>query len=328
MRAMVLDQPGTALRLCHLPEPQPDAGQVRLRVQACAVCRTDLHVMDGELPMMRTPLVLGHQIVGRIEALGPGVTGWQVGDRVGVPWLGWTCGTCRYCQRGKENLCERARFTGYHLDGGYAEQALAFGDFIYPIAEVYDAAEAAPLLCGGLIGYRCYRFTEDAHRLGLYGFGAAAHQLIQLARYEGKKVYAFTRPGDEEAQRFARALGAHWAGGSDELPPEPLEAAILFAPVGALIPQALRALDRGGVVVAGGIHMSDIPSFAYSLLWEERVVRSVANLTRDDGRLFLQLAPRVPVRTTVRRFSLEQANEALAALRKGQITGSAVLVMQ
>jgi propanol-preferring alcohol dehydrogenase len=326
MRAMVLDRARSPLALRCLEVPEPGPGQVRLRVAACAVCRTDLHVVDGDLPHPKPEVTPGHEIVGRVEAIGAGVAGLREGDRVGVPWLGFTCGTCRFCRAGRENLCEQARFTGYQLDGGYAEHAVADARFCFPIPAEYSDAEAAPLLCAGLIGHRALSMAGEARRLGIYGFGAAAHIIAQVARHEGREVYAFTRAGDVAAQDFARGLGAVWAGGSDETPPEPLDAAILFAPVGALVPAALRAVDRGGVVVCAGIHMSDIPSFPYEILWQERIVRSVANLTRRDGAEFLALAPRVPVRTEVEILKLEQANEALARLREGRVTGALVLV--
>ncbi|MBI4700754.1 MAG: zinc-dependent alcohol dehydrogenase family protein [Deltaproteobacteria bacterium] len=327
MRAMVLDRPGLPLRERDLPLPEPGPGQVRIRVSACAVCRTDLHVVDGELPQPKLPLVPGHQIVGTLERLGPETGGPRLGQRVGVPWLGSTCGRCRYCESGRENLCDEAKFTGYQLDGGYAEHAVADARFVFPLPEGYDDLQVAPLLCAGLIGYRAYRLAGEAERLGLYGFGAAAHILIQLARHQGRKVYAFSRPGDEPAQRFAAELGAVWAGGSDQKPPEPLDAAILFAPAGDLVPAALRAVVKGGVVVCGGIHMSDIPSFPYEILWGERVVRSVANLTRADGEEFLALAPQVPVRTQVHPYPLSEANRALDDLRAGRFAGAAVLTL-
>jgi propanol-preferring alcohol dehydrogenase len=330
MRAMLLEAPGRPLVLRELPVPKPKQGEVLLRVEACGVCRTDLHIVDGELPNPKQPLILGHQIVGRVVQLGEGVTRFQEGDRVGVPWLAETCGTCRYCRRGQENLCLRARFTGYTRDGGFAEFTTAHADYCYalPDEEAYDAPHAAPLLCAGLIGYRTYRLAgEHVERLGLYGFGAAAHLIIQVAVARGQQVYAFTRPGDTAAQVFARKLGAVWAGASMERPPELLDAALIFAPVGALVVEALQVVDRGGVVVCGGIHMSDIPSFPYRLLWEERVIRSVANLTRQDGEEFLRLAPTIPVRTEVTCFPLEKANEALQYLREGQLQGAAVLVM-
>ena len=321
---MVLDSPGRPLREAELPEPEPAPGQLRVQVQACGVCRTDLHVLDGELPDPKLPLVLGHQIVGIVEAAGDGVELTE-GERVGIPWLGWTCGECRFCRSGRENLCERALFTGYQLDGGYAEAAVADARFCFRLPEDYPALQAAPLLCAGLIGYRALRLAGDGERLGLYGFGASAHLIAQVAVHEGRRVFAFTRAGDSDAQKLARSLGAEWAGGSDELPPEPLDAALIFAPVGELVPVALRALDRGGVVVCAGIHMSDIPSFSYDLLWGERALRSVANLTRKDGEEFMELAPKVPVRTQIREFRLEEANEALQHMRAGELQGAAVL---
>lgn len=308
---MVLDRPREPLRLRELPEPVPGPGQVLLRVHACGVCRTDLHVVDGELDRPKLPLVPGHQIVGTTDD----------GRRLGVPWLGWTCGRCRYCTSGRENLCEQARFTGYDLDGGYADFVVADERFCFPVPDGYPDLQAAPLLCAGLIGYRSLRLAGDAERLGLYGFGASAHIVAQVARHEGRRLFAFVR-GDPA---FALALGCEWAGRPDELPPEPLDAAIVFAPAGELVPAALRALAPGGSVVCAGIHMSDIPSFPYELLWKERVVRSVANLTRRDGEEFLALAPRVPVETHVEAFPLEQANEALDRLRRGGIRGAAVL---
>jgi alcohol dehydrogenase, propanol-preferring len=326
MRAMVLEQPRTPLREQKLAEPQPGPGQVRVRVEACGVCRTDLHVLDGELPDPKLPLVLGHQVVGAVDSVGEGVE-LEPGERVGIPWLGWTCGECRFCLSGRENLCERALFTGYQLDGGYAEAAVADARYCFRVPEGYTALQAAPLLCAGLIGYRSLRLAGDGERLGLYGFGASAHVVAQVARHQGRRVFAFTREGDAEGQEFARSLGAEWAGASGERPPEPLDAAIVFAPVGDLVPAALGALDRGGVVVCAGIHMSDIPSFSYELLWQERVVRSVANLTRQDGEEFLGLAPRVPVRKHVEPFPLAEANEALDRLRAGKIRGAAVLTV-
>lgn len=311
----------------ELPIPEPGPGQVLLCVRACGVCRTDLHIVDGELPNPKLPLILGHQIVGEVVQKGSGAERYQIGQRVGVPWLGWTCGECRFCQSGRENLCDRARFTGYTLDGGYAEYAVADERYCFSIPDGYPDEQAAPLLCAGLIGYRALRLAAGARRLGFYGFGAAAHILTQVAVWQGRAVYAFTRPGDVEGQAFARSLGAVWAGGSDELPPERLEAALIFAPVGALVTQALRAVEKGGVVVCAGIHMSDIPSFPYALLWEERVVRSVANLTRQDGEEFLQLAPQVPVRTQVQLYPLSEANQALEDLRTGRVRGAAVLVI-
>jgi alcohol dehydrogenase, propanol-preferring len=325
MRAMVLDVAGRPLRDAELPRPEAGPGQLLIRVSACAVCRTDLHVVDGELPDPVLPIIPGHEIVGRVEAVGPSVDLSRVGQRVGVPWLGWTCGSCEHCRADRENLCDRAQFTGYQIQGGYAEYAVADARFCFPIPEGYPDAEAAPLLCAGLIGYRSLRAAGDARRIGLFGFGAAAHIVIQVARWEGRDVYAFTRAEDEESRRFACELGAVWAGASAEMPPEPLDAAILFAPVGSLVPAALRAVRKGGTVVCAGIHMSDIPSFPYSILWGERVVRSVANLTRRDGEEFLSLAPRVPVRTEVEIYPLARANDALDALRAGRVRGAAVL---
>ncbi len=327
MRAMVLEAPGGELRPAELPVPEPGPGEVLVRVRACAVCRTDLHVVDGELKEPKLPLVPGHQIVGTVERVGEGVERFAPGDRVGIPWLGWTCGRCRYCRSGRENLCAEARFTGYQIDGGFAEYARADARYCFPVPEGYPDLQAAPLLCAGLIGYRALRMAGDAGRLGLYGFGSSAHIITQVARHQGRRVFAFTRDGDEQAQGFARRLGAEWAGGSGQMPPEELDAAIIFAPVGALVPLALRAVARGGTVVCAGIHMSDIPSFPYELLWGERQLRSVANLTRRDGEEFLALAPRVPVRTEVRPYPLEGANQALEDLRSGRLTGSAVLVV-
>jgi propanol-preferring alcohol dehydrogenase len=326
MRAMQLDRPGRPLRLVERADPEPGPHQVLIRVHACAVCRTDLHVVDGELPDPKLPLVPGHEIAGTVVATGAEAHRFPLGARVGVPWLGWTCGECTYCRSGRENLCDHARFTGYHLDGGYAELTIADQHFCLPLPDEYTDAEAAPLLCAGLIGYRALRAAGDATKLGLYGFGASAHIVAQVARWKGIDVYAFTRPGDERGQRFARELGATWAGGSDEPAPRELDAAIIFAPAGALVPVALRAVAKGGSVVCAGIHMSDIPAFPYELLWGERAVRSVANLTREDGRELLALAPRVPVRTTVQTFPLEEANAALGALRDGRVTGAAVLL--
>ncbi len=326
MHAMVLEAPGRPLKYQEVPVPRPAPNQVLLRVAACGVCRTDLHIVDGELTKPKLPLILGHEIVGTVAAVGAQVTKFKAGDRIGVPWLGATCGQCRYCRRGRENLCDAPKFTGYTLNGGYAQYAVADQHYTFHLPEGYGDAEAAPLLCAGLIGYRSYRLTGfGVERLGIYGFGAAAHITVQVARHHGQQVYGFTRPGDSETREFARRLGAVWAGGSEELPPEELDAAIIFAPVGALIPAALRAVCKGGTVVCGGIHMSDIPSFPYDLLWGERVVRSVANLTRQDGEEFLALAPQIPVKTAVQTFPLEQANEALNRLRSGQITGAAVL---
>jgi alcohol dehydrogenase, propanol-preferring len=326
MRAMVLAAPGTALRARTLAEPQAGPGQLRLRVCACAVCRTDLHVVDGELTRPKLPLVPGHEIIGRVEQVGPGVARFSVGDRVGVPWLGWTCGVCGWCRSGRENLCPDARFTGYQIDGGYAEAAVADARYCFAIPDGYSDEAAAPLMCAGLIGYRTLRMAGDARRIGIFGFGAAAHIAAQVARHEGREIFAFTRPGDAAAQDFARRITGGWAGGSDEVPPEPLDAALIFAPVGALVPAALRAVAPGGVVVCGGIHMSDIPAFPYQLLWMERGLRSVANLTRADGEAFFALAARVPIHTETVAFPLAQANEALAALREGRLTGAAVLL--
>ena len=325
MKAMLLDAPRRALRLADIPIPRPGAGQLLIRVHACGVCRTDLHVVDGELPDPKLPLVPGHEIVGVVAECGAGVERYAPGQRVGVPWLGYTCGVCRYCRLGRENLCENARFTGYDMDGGYAEYTVADQRYCFPIPVEYDDVAAAPLLCAGLIGYRSLVMAGDAQRLGIYGFGAAAHIVAQVAQHQGRTVYAFTRPGDSAAQAFARELGAAWAGESGSTPPEPLDAAILFAPVGALVVSALEATAKGGTVVCAGIHMSDIPSFPYALLWGERVVRSVANLTRRDGEEFLALAPRVPVKTRVEPLPLDQADVALARLREGRITGAAVL---
>ena len=328
MRSMLFEKVGQPLRMADLPVPGPGAGQLLIRVRACAVCRTDLHVVDGELPKPKLPLVPGHEIVGTIAERGDGVSRFEIGERLGIPWLGWSCGECPYCRAGQENLCDQAKFTGYTLDGGYAEYTLADQRFCFPIAEFYGDAEAARLLCAGLIGYRSLVKAGNGKRLGIYGFGAAAHIVAQVAQYQQREIYAFTRPGDDEAKKFALSLGAVWAGGSNEIPPVRLDAAIIFAPAGELVPQALRAVGKGGTVVCGGIHMSDIPSFPYSILWEERSICSVANLTRRDGQEFLKLAPRVPVRTEVQTFPLEQANEALSRLRSGQIQGAAVLVTE
>jgi propanol-preferring alcohol dehydrogenase len=306
--------------------PAPGPHQILIHVHACAVCRTDLHVINGELAHPKLPLIPGHEIVGTVEQLGAGVTRFKIGDRVGVPWLGWTCGHCEFCLNGKENLCDQAKFTGYTLDGGYAEFTAADQSFCFAIPDSYSDADAAPLMCAGLIGYRSLVKSGNGKRLGIYGFGAAAHIVAQVAKYQRRETYAFTRPGDQQAQEFALSLGAVWAGGSNQLPPEKLDAAIIFAPVGSLIPQALRAVGKGGVVVCGGIHMSDIPSFPYSILWEERSIFSVANLTRRDGEEFITLAPKVPVRTEVEIFPLEEANEALNRLRSGTIHGAAVLI--
>jgi len=326
MLAMILDTPGKPLRKADIPSPNPGTRQVSIRVHACAVCRSDLHVVDGELTRPKLPLVPGHEIVGRVAELGAGVTRFKVGDRVGVPWLGWTCGECSYCRNGQENLCDRAKFTGYTLDGGYAEYTIADERFCFSIPKSYSDAEAAPLLCAGLIGYRSLVKAGNGKRLGLYGFGAAGHIVAQVAKFQQREIYAFTRPGDEQAKIFALKLRAIWAGGSNELPPEALDAAIIFAPVGGLVPLALKAVGKGGIVVCGGIHMSDIPSFPYSILWEERSICSVANLTRRDGEEFMALAPKIPVRTEVETFSLEDTNEALNRLRAGKIYGAAVLV--
>ena len=326
MRAMLFERFGQPLRSAELPVPKPAAGQLLIRVRACAVCRTELHVVDGELTQPKLPLIPGHEIVGTVEEKGEGVERFNIGDRVGIPWLGWSCGVCSYCLAGQENLCDHARFTGYTLDGGYAEYTVADERFCFPIPDSYSDTEAAPLLCAGLIGYRSLIKAGNGRRLGIYGFGAAAHIIAQVARYQKREIYAFTRPGDKEAEKFARDLGAVWAGGSNELPAVKLDAAIIFAPVGSLVPQALRAVGKGGTVVCGGIHMSDIPSFRYEILWEERSLCSVANLTRHDGEEFLALAPKVPVRTEIETFPLEEANQALARLRSGKIRGAGVLV--
>ena len=325
MRAALLDQPGRPLRVAEVPEPDPGADDVLLEILACGVCRTDVHIRDGELAAPRLPLILGHQIVGRVLSGGERA-GLRAGDRVGVPWLGWACGECEFCRSGRENLCARARFTGRHADGGFAERAAADARFCLPLPSAYSDAEVAPLLCAGLIGARALRMAGDAARIGLYGFGAAAHIVAQVALHEGRRVFAFTRAGDETSQAFARELGCEWAGDAAEPGPEPLDAAIIFAPAGELVPAALRALERGGVVVCAGIHMSDIPSFPYELLWGERSVRSVANLTRADGHALLDVAPRVPVRTRVTAYPLDEAESALAAIRSGTIEGAAVIV--
>ncbi len=326
MKAMLLEQPGTALKSVQRPDPVPGAGQVQMAISACGVCRTDLHVVDGDLTEPRLPIIPGHEIVGTVSALGNGVTDFRLGDRIGVPWLGHSCGSCSYCQSGAENLCDEPAFTGYQIDGGYADMTVAEARFCFRLPADYGDAECAPLLCAGLIGYRSLVMAGDASvRLGLYGFGAAAHIVAQVASYQKREVYAFTRPGDEAAQTFALEMGAVWAGDSDKAPPRELDAAIIFAPVGALIPAALRAVRKGGIVVCGGIHMSDIPSFPYGILWGERVLRSVANLTRQDAIDFLALAPKVPVQTHIEEFPLEQANQALQALRSGNLTGAAVL---
>jgi propanol-preferring alcohol dehydrogenase len=327
MHAMVLQKPGTSLVYRKLPVPKPGPDQVLFKVRACGVCRTDLHVVDGELPDPKLPIIPGHEIVGSVVETGTKADSFRIGDRIGVPWVGYTCGECLYCRTGRENLCDRPKFTGYTLDGGYAEYAVADRRYCFSLPDSYSDTAVAPLLCAGLIGYRSYRMAgEEAERLGIYGFGGAAHIIAQIAVYQGRKVFAFTRPGDTGAQEFARRLGAVWAGDSTEMPPEPLDAAIIFAPIGSLVPAALRATIKGGTVVCGGIHMSDIPSFPYQILWEERVVRSVANLTRKDGEELLALAPRVPVQTEVEQFPLTQANEALDRLREGKLQGAAVLI--
>jgi propanol-preferring alcohol dehydrogenase len=325
MRAMVLDRPGEPLVMRERPMPQPGPGEILVAISACGVCRTDLHVVDGELPHPKLPIVPGHEIVGRVAALGAGVTGFAMSQRIGVPWLGATCGHCPYCRADRENLCDEPLFTGYTRDGGYATHTIADARYCFALPDGFDDASAAPLLCAGLIGWRSYRMAGEGAALGIYGFGAAAHILAQVAVWQGRRVYAFTRTGDAAAQAFARSLGAAWAGGSDETPPEPLDAAVIFAPVGALVPAALRAVRKGGGVVCGGIHMSDIPSFPYAILWEERQVVSVANLTRADAREFLDIAPRSGVKTEVVRYLLERANDALADLREGRLQGAAVL---
>ncbi len=327
MRAMLFEGVGRPLREATVARPVAGPGQVLLAVRSCAVCRTDLHIVDGDLTKPKLPLVPGHEIVGVVEEVGEGVDQFARGGRVGVPWLGWTCGECAYCSSGRENLCDRARFTGYDLDGGYAEYAVADHRYCFPIPDGYPDLQAAPLLCAGLIGYRSYRLAGDAERLGIYGFGGAAHIITQVARHQSRRVFAFTQPGDADGQQFARELGAEWAGGSDEAPPVELDAAIIFAPVGSLVPAALRAVARGGTVVCGGIHMSEIPPFPYDILWGERTVRSVANLTREDGDEFFRVAPAVPVRTEVQPYPLTQANQALDDLRSGSVRGAAVLVV-
>jgi len=333
MRAMVLDKAKQPLQARDVPKPKPGRGQLLVRVNSCAVCRTDLHVMDGELPNPKLPLILGHQIVGRVEEIGEPANfkseisnvKFAVGDRVGIPWLGWTDGECVYCRSNRENLCDRARFTGYAIDGGYAEFTVADARFCFHLPERYNDVEVAPLLCAGLIGYRSYRKTGAARRLGMYGFGNAAHLIAQIALYEGRDLFVFTRPGDAKTQQSAKSLGAKWVGGSDEMPPEKLDAAIIFASIGPLVPMALHALAKGGVVVCGGIHMSDIPSFPYADLWEERVITSVANLTRRDGEDFFEIAPRIPVQTKTETFPLEQANTALDRFRTSELSATAVL---
>jgi len=327
MRAMILKAPGQPLQEAELPDPAPEPGQLLIRVHACGVCRTDLHVVDGDLTEPELPIVPGHQIVGTVVEVGRGSSQYRMGDRVGVPWLGWSCGRCDFCKTRRENLCDQARYTGYQINGGFAELCTADERFCFPIPEGYTDLQAAPLLCAGLIGYRALRMTGDAQHLGFYGFGAAAHILIQVARYQDREVYAFTRRGDTKGQDFARRLGATWAGASEEMPPETLDAAIIFAPVGELVPVALKAVAKGGSVVCAGIHMSDIPSFPYSILWGERIVRSVANLTRRDGEEFMALAPKVPVKTEVHPYPLLRANEALDDLRHGRFEGAAVIVV-
>jgi propanol-preferring alcohol dehydrogenase len=328
MHAMVLERPGRRLQYTELPVPKPGPEQILIKVRRCGVCRTDLHIVDGELAGAKLPIVPGHEIVGSVVEKGAKVSGFSIGERVGVPWVGYTCGTCRYCREGRENLCDAPLFTGYTIDGGYAEYTVADRRYCFPLPEGYGDTDAAPLLCAGLIGYRSYRMAgERAHRIGIYGFGGAAHIVAQVAVHQGKEVFAFTRPGDVQAQAFARKLGAAWAGDSTQIPPEPLDAAIIFAPVGALLPAALRATAKGGRVVCGGIHMSDIPSFPYRILWEEREVCSVANLTRRDGEELLAIAPEVPVATETEEFPLAQANEALERLREGKIQGAAVLTL-
>ena len=327
MRAMVFEGAGTPLREAELEQPVPGPGEVRLRVRGCGVCRTDLHIVDGELAEPKLPLVLGHQIVATVAERGPDAKRFEPDELVGVPWLGWTCGRCRYCRSGRENLCDNARFTGYTIDGGYAQETVADERFCFPLPDGYPGLQAAPLLCAGLIGYRSLRLAGDAERLGLYGFGAAAHIICQVARAQGRRVFAFTRPGDASAEAFARSLGAEWAGSSSEHPPEPLDAAIIFAPAGELVPAALASVAKGGNVVCAGIHMSDIPSFPYELLWEERLVRSVANLTREDAEQFMAVAQQVPLRTEVEVFPLAAADEALARLRSGAVNGAVALAV-
>ena len=328
MRAMVLESPGKPLELKQVPVPVPNDEQILIRIAACGVCRTDLHIVDGELTHPKLPLIVGHEIVGTVAATGKSVKHFSIGEKVGVPWLGYTDGTCKYCRKKMENLCENAKFTGYTIDGGYAEYTVADHHYCFKLPAMYNSVEAAPLMCAGLIGYRSYRIAgQNIQKLGIYGFGGAAHIIAQIAVHQGKKVYAFTKSVDVNGQRFALKLGAVWAGGSNDIPPEKLDAAIIFAPVGALVPAALKAVDKGGIVVCGGIHMSDIPSFSYDLLWEERVIRSVANLTRKDGEELLEIAPKVPVKTEVQVFSLEQANDALDNLRSGNIEGAAVLAI-
>ena len=327
MRAMILEKPGVPLQLLEMPDPVPGPGQVLVKISACGVCRTDLHVVDGDLTEPKLPIIPGHEIVGTVSALGADVDNFKLGERVGIPWLGRTCGCCSYCMSGAENLCDEPGFTGYQIDGGFADLTLADARFCFPVSGDYSDAELAPLLCAGLIGYRSLSMAgNNSARIGIYGFGAAAHIVTQVARYQGREVYAFTTPGDRVAQEFALEMGSIWAGGSDQEPPVELDAAIIFAPVGPLIPTALRAVRKGGVVVCGGIHMSDIPGFPYNILWGERILRSVANLTRQDAKDFLQLAPKVPVRTRIEKFALEDANLALEALRSGNLSGAAVLI--
>lgn len=326
MHAMVLDTPGKPVQPRVLPFPQPGPDELLIKVAACAVCRTDLHVVDGELPDPKLPIIPGHEIVGYVVGCGANVNGFSIGERVGIPWLGWTCGRCEYCRRGQENLCPRARFTGYQIDGGYADYAAVDARYCFRIPDAYSDVEAAPLLCAGLIGYRALKMTENAERVGIYGFGTAAHIAAQILRYQGRTLFGFTRPGDALAQDFAREMGAAWAGDSDMMPPQMLDAAIIFAPVGALVPAALRAICSGGIVVCGGIHMSDIPAFPYDILWREKRIISVANLTREDGEEFFSLAPKVPVRVRTESLPLSQANVALARLRAGNLTGAAVLI--
>ena len=326
MHAMVLDEPGQALNMRCLPCPQPGPDQLLVKIAACAVCRTDLHVVDGELPKPELPIIPGHEIVGRVVSCGTNARNFSIGERIGIPWLGWTCGQCRYCRSSHENLCESAKFTGYQINGGYAEYTVADARYCFRIPDNYSDVEAAPLLCAGLIGYRALKMAGDAERIGIYGFGAAAHIAAQLLRYQGKKLFAFTRAGDTAAQDFAGRMGAMWVGGSDTIPPEELDAAIIFAPIGALVPAALRAIRPGGIVICGGIHMSDIPAFPYDILWREKCLVSVANLTRRDAEEFLALAPKVPIRVTTESLPLSQANTALTRLREGKLTGAAVLI--
>ena len=328
MRAMVLEEPKSSLKMKDLPIPVPQSGQVLVKVIACGICRTDLHIIDGELPAPKLPLILGHQIVGIVEKLGSSVTHLKVGDRIGIPWLGGTCQHCKFCLSGRENLCDSAIYTGYQVDGGYAEYCVANEQFCFPIPPNYSSVEAAPLLCGGLIGYRAYRKAGDAKKIGFYGFGSAAHMLCQVAVYENRQVYAFTREGDKKTQDFALSLGATWAGASTENPPEPLDAALVFAPDGSLMPVALQAVEKGGKVISAGIHMSDIPSFPYSILWEERILTSVANLTRKDGEELLKLAPKIPIKPQVTLFKLDDLNEALKQFREGHIKGTAVILLE